>query len=244
MTGDAVQTGDATAGLSGPSARPVGGGAVPTVLLTGFEPFEQQDVNASWAAVRAVAETWEETADGAALVTATLPVSFARAPRRLAELLRDVRPTLVVAVGEAGGRAAVSVERVAVNVQDARIPDEDGAQPVDVPVVPGGVAAYFSSLPVKACLVALHDAGVPGEASNTAGTFVCNTIAYVLADQLAAGHAPGARGGFVHVPRLPEQVPEGSVSLGVEATAEGLRAVLRAALRTTGDLRLAAGTLA
>jgi len=235
VSAGAVRADDAPAG---------GGGAVPTVLLTGFEPFEQQPVNASWAAVRAVAESWDQAGERAALVTALLPVSFARAPRRLAELLLDIRPSLVVAVGEAGGRSAVSVERVAVNVQDARIPDEDGAQPVDVPVIPGGDAAYFSTLPVKACLTALRDAGLPGEVSNTAGTFVCNTIAYALADQLAAGRAPGARGGFVHVPRLPEQVPHGAPSLGVDAAAEGLRAVLRAALRTTEDVRLAAGTLA
>lgn len=245
MTRGAEQADDATTpGSVVGAARGGDSGAVPTVLLTGFEPFEQQEVNASWAAVRAVAESWDQTAEGAALVTALLPVSFARAPRRLAELLLDVRPDLVVAVGEAGGRSAVSVERVAVNVQDARIADEDGAQPVDAPVVPGGDAAYFSTLPVKACLAALRDAGVPGEVSNTAGTFVCNTIAYALADQLAAGHAPGARGGFVHVPRLPEQVPAGAASLGVDAAAEGLRAVLRAALRTTEDVRLAAGTLA
>ncbi|WP_308160824.1 pyroglutamyl-peptidase I [Cellulomonas sp. GbtcB1] len=245
MTRGAEQTDDGTMPdrLAGAN-RGAGGGAVPTVLLTGFEPFEEQEVNASWAAVREVAESWDQTAEGAALVTALLPVSFARAPRRLAELLLDVRPDLVVAVGEAGGRSAVSVERVAVNVQDARIADEDGAEPVDVPVVPGGDAAYFSTLPVKACLAALREAGVPGEVSNSAGTFVCNTIAYALADQLAAGHAPGARGGFVHVPRLPEQVPVGAASLGVEAAAEGLRAVLRAALRTTEDVRLAAGTLA
>ncbi|GIG37506.1 pyroglutamyl-peptidase I [Cellulomonas pakistanensis] len=247
MTGGAVQV-DATSGGAGAERAErgggaPGGGAVPTVLLTGFEPFEQQEVNASWAAVRAVADSWDQAAEGAALVTALLPVSFARAPRRLAELLLDVRPSLVVAVGEAGGRANVSVERVAVNVQDARIPDEDGAQPVDVPVVPGGDAAHFSSLPIKACLAALREAGVPGEVSNTAGTFVCNTIAYALADQLAAGHAPGARGGFVHVPRLPEQVPARAASLGVEGAAEGLRAVLRAALRTTEDVTLAAGTL-
>jgi pyroglutamyl-peptidase len=141
-----------------------------TVLLTGFEPFEQQEVNASWAAVRAVAADWDEAAEGARLVTGLLPVSFARAPRRLASLLAEARPDLVVCVGEAGGRSAVGVERVAVNVQDARIPDEDGAQPVDAPVVPGGDVAHFSSLPVKACLAALRDAGVPGEVSNTAGS--------------------------------------------------------------------------
>ena len=217
--------------------------STPTVLVTGFEPFEQQEVNASWAAVSAVAAGWDEAAEGARLVTELLPVSFARAPRRLAELLVDVRPDLVVCVGEAGGRSAVSVERVAVNVQDARIPDEDGAQPVDAPVVRGGDVAHFSSLPVKACLAALQDAGVPGEVSNTAGTYVCNTVAYALADALAAGRAPGARGGFVHVPRLPEQVPDGAAALGVDEAARGLAAVLRTALRTTEDLELAAGTL-
>lgn len=219
-------------------------GAVPTVLLTGFAPFEQQPVNASWAAVRAVARTWDQSVEQATLVTAELPVSFARAPRRLAELVLEVRPDLVVAVGEAGGRSAVSVERVAVNVQDARIPDEDGAQPVDVPVVPGGDAAYFSTLPVKACLAAVLEAGVPGEVSNSAGTFVCNTVAYAIADHLAAGHAPGARGGFVHVPRLPEQVPEGAPSLDEEAAAAAVRAIVRAALRTDEDIALVAGTLA
>jgi pyroglutamyl-peptidase len=217
--------------------------STPTVLVTGFEPFEQQDVNASWVAVQAVAAAWDEAAEGARLVAELLPVSFARAPRRLAELLVDVRPDLVVCVGEAGGRSAVGVERVAVNVQDARIPDEDGAQPVDAPVVPGGDAAHFSSLPIKACLAALLDAGVPGEVSNSAGTFVCNTVAYALADALAAGRAPGARGGFVHVPRLPEQVPAGAAALGVEQTARGLTAVLRTALRTTEDVRLVAGAL-
>ena len=221
-----------------------------TVLLTGFEPFEQQEVNASWAAVRAVAADWDARAEGAGLVTALLPVSFARAPRRLAELLAEVRPDLVVCVGEAGGRSAVGVERVAVNVQDARIPDEDGAQPVDEPVVPGGPVAHLSTLPVKACLAAMQAAGVPGEVSNTAGTYVCNTVAYALAEQLGAsgrggaGGPAGARGGFVHVPRLSEQVPAGTPSLDVTASAAGVAAVVRAALRTTVDVRVAAGTLA
>ncbi len=219
-----------------------------TVLLTGFEPFEQQEVNASWAAVREVAAGWDADAEGAALVTALLPVSFARAPLALDALLAEVRPDLVVCVGEAGGRSAVGVERVAVNVQDARIPDEDGAQPVDVPVVGGGPDAYFSSLPVKACLAAVLAAEVPGEVSNSAGTYVCNAVAYALAARLAAGAAGGdgttARGGFVHVPRLPEQVPTGAPSLGAARAGAGVAAVLRAALRTTQDVPLAAGTLA
>lgn len=240
-----------------------------TVLLTGFEPFDGQPVNASWAAVRKVAATWpgpvdaedpaatpdasrdatldaapdagrDATPDAATLVVRRLPVSFARAPRRLAELLAEHRPDLVVCVGEAGGRGRVSVERVAINVQDARIPDEDGEQPVDVPVVPGAPAAYFSSLPVKAALLAARDDGVPAEVSNTAGTFVCNTIAYALADQLT--RMPGARGGFVHVPRLPEQVAAGAPALDAVRSARGITAVLDAALRHRDDLVFAAGT--
>ncbi|RMI07058.1 pyroglutamyl-peptidase I, partial [Cellulomonas triticagri] len=194
-----------------------------TVLLTGFEPFDGQEVNASWAAVREVAAGWDAEAEGATLVTALLPVSFARAPGALDALLAEHAPDLVVAVGEAGGRSAVSVERVGLNVQDARIPDEDGAQPVDSPVVADGPAAYFSTLPVKACLAAVLAADVPGEVSSTAGTYVCNTLAYVVGDRLAAGAgAPGARGGFVHVPRLPEQVADGAASLAADRAGAGL----------------------
>jgi pyroglutamyl-peptidase len=212
---------------------------VTTVLITGFEPFEQQEVNASWAAVQTLAAQWSDP--GTTLVARLLPVSFARAPQVLAALVAEVRPDLVLCVGEAGGRAAVGVERVAVNVQDARIPDEDGDQPVDLPVRDGGPAAYFSTLPVKACLTAILDADVPGEVSNTAGTYVCNTVAYALADLLAGGDV---RGGFVHVPRLPEQVAPGTASLPADRAAAGLGAVLRAALSTTSDVRVAAGTLA
>nr|WP_210732269.1 pyroglutamyl-peptidase I [Cellulomonas denverensis] len=236
-------------------------------MLTGFEPFDGQPVNASWAAVREVAAAWpgpvdaqdpaatatpdatpaptpdagrDATPDAATLIVRRLPVSFARAPQRLAELLAEHHPDLVICVGEAGGRGRVSVERVAINVQDARIPDEDGEQPVDVPVVAGGPAAHFSSLPVKAALLAAREAGVPAEVSNTAGTFVCNAIAYALADQLT--RMPGARGGFVHVPRLPEQVAGGAPALDAARSARGITAVLAAALRHREDLVFAAGT--
>ncbi|HEY0188950.1 MAG TPA: pyroglutamyl-peptidase I [Cellulomonas sp.] len=215
-----------------------------TVLVTGFEPFERQQVNASWAAVREVEAAWDEP--GTTLVARLLPVSFDRAPLVLAGLLAEVRPDLVLCVGEAGGRSRVGVERIGINVQDARIPDEDGAQPVDRPVRADGPAAYLSSLPVKACLTAVRAAGVPAEVSSTAGTFVCNTIAYVLGDLLAdggSGATDDARGGFVHVPRLPEQVPAGAPSMPAPEAAAGLTAVLRAALATEVDVPVPAGTL-
>ncbi|MEV7971676.1 pyroglutamyl-peptidase I [Cellulomonas sp. NPDC089187] len=206
-----------------------------TVLLTGFEPFDGQPVNASWAAVTEVGRCWSGPE---ALVTAQLPVSFTRAPERLRALIVEHRPTLVVAVGEAGGRGRVSIERVGINVQDARIPDEDGAQPVDVPVLPGAPTAYFSSLPIKAALLAVQDVGVPVEVSNTAGTYVCNTIAFALAHELAT---TGARGGFVHVPRLPEQMPTGQPSLSAELSGRALTAVIESALAHPVDVPMAAG---
>lgn len=203
-----------------------------TVLLTGFEPFDGQPVNASWAAVREVERRWSEPST---LVTALLPVSFARAPGRLGELIAEHRPDLVVCVGEAGGRGRVSIERVGINLQDARIPDEDGAQPIDVPVVDGGPAAHFSTLPVKAALLAVRAAGVPGEVSHTAGTFVCNTIAYAVGEQRV-------RGGFVHVPRLPEQMSPGEPSMSAQDAGRALGAILHAALTTADDLAVTAGT--
>jgi len=243
-----------------------------TVLLTGFEPFDGQPVNASWAAVREVAALWagpsdvadhlpaaepgdaageagpvaderghdapesgsREIAPAPRLIARMLPVSFARAPRRLAELIAEHRPDLVLCVGEAGGRARVSIERVGINVQDARIPDEDGAQPVDVPVVAHGPAAHFATLPIKAALLAARATSVPVEVSNTAGTYVCNTIAYTVGDL-------GVRGGFVHVPRLPEQMPAGAPAMAAADAARALVAILGAALSTADDAVVAAG---
>ncbi|WP_448060538.1 pyroglutamyl-peptidase I [Cellulomonas hominis] len=215
------------------------------VLLTGFEPFDGQRVNASWAAVEQVALDWTGPAE---LVTRRLPVSFARSATMLRTLVAEVDPDLVVCVGEAGGRGTVSLERVALNVQDARIPDEDGASPVDEPVVAGGPVAHLSSLPLKACLVAVRAEGVPVEVSNTAGTYVCNSVAYVLAELIEQGRRQGGteppRGGFVHVPRTPGQVAVGEPSLDAGSAARALAAVLRTALSTSVDLPVQAGTLA
>lgn len=193
-----------------------------TVLLTGFEPFEAQSVNASWLAVEEVARAW----DGPPLAVVRLPVSFRRAPQALLEALERTRPEVVVCVGEAGDAQALRVERVAVNVADARIADNDGAQPVDAPLVPGGPAAWFTGLPLKACVAAAVEAGVRAEVSDTAGTYVCNAVFYRLAEALAGSDVPH---GFVHVPRTPEQRGDGRGMATADA-ARGLAAVVRTAL--------------
>ncbi|MEV1026330.1 pyroglutamyl-peptidase I [Streptomyces sp. NPDC050264] len=208
------------------------------VLLTGFEPFGGESVNPSWQAAELVAAA---PPDGLAVTAVQLPCVFGESLTALRAAVERVRPELVLCLGQAGGRTGVTVERVAVNVDDARIPDNAGAQPIDEPVVPGGPAAYFSSLPVKACVAAMRSAGVPAALSNTAGTFVCNHVAYGLGHLLAT-ELPGVRGGFVHVPWAPSQVPDGSApSVPVDLVATGLRALLSAAASTRDDLRVTEG---
>ncbi|WP_341474724.1 pyroglutamyl-peptidase I [Simplicispira sedimenti] len=153
---------------------------------------------------------------------------------------RPTRPALVLCLGQAGGRGALSVERIAINLVDARIPDNQGEQPVDAPVVPAGPAAYFATLPVKALHRAAQRAGLPCEVSQTAGTFVCNAVFYGLLHQLAAGAAAGARGGFVHVPWLPEQ---GAPAMQLRDMVRGVHAMLWAAVLHRQDIAAGAGAL-
>ena len=189
------------------------------VLVTGFGPFEGQAVNASWHAVEALAARWTGPDE---LVVRELPVSFRGARQAAAVAIAEVEPDLVVCVGRGGGPSAVGVERVAVNVIDARIPDVDGSAPVDVPVIAGAPAAFFSTLPVKACAAAVARRGVPVEVSNTAGLYVCNATFYALQHLLAA--RPEVRSGFVHVPRTPAQVDAGAPAMEVDDAATALLA--------------------
>lgn len=213
-----------------------------TVLLTGFDPFGGESLNPSWLAAEAL---HGETIAGRRIVAVQLPTSFARGPRALRAAIRRHTPELIVCVGQAGGRAQISLERVAINVDDARIADNDGAQPVDTPIVRGGPAAYFSTLPIKTMFAALREADIPAEISQTAGTFVCNRVFYALMHALAedANLRVGIRGGFVHIPYLPEQAAArpGAPSLSLGIVVAGLRIMIETALRTRKDRRIAAG---
>lgn len=221
--------------LSSPAGPAVGRHRV---LVTGFDPFGGQTVNPSWIAVQQLDGT---EIDGHRVVAAQVPTRFDRSLPVLYELLAEHRPSLVLCTGQAGGRSAISLERVAINVIDARIPDNAGAQPIDVPVAEGAPAAYFSTLPIKAMLAAVLDAGVRAEVSQTAGTFVCNQVFYGLMHRLATDASlAGTRGGLVHVPWLPQQ---GQPSMTTEQLVMGLRAALGCALRTKADVRLQAGAL-
>ena len=207
------------------------------LLLTGFDPFGGSALNPSWLAARAL---HGQRIAGHTVVAAQLPTAFGTAQARLQALLTEHRPALVLCLGQAGGRAALSIERVAINLVDARIPDNQGQQPVDQPVQSQAPAAYFATVPVKAMLQAVRRCGLPGEVSLSAGSFVCNAVFYELMHQIATGAVPGARGGFVHVPWLPEQR---APSMPLHDMVRGVHAMLWAAVLHPQDIALGAGTL-
>lgn len=213
--------------------------AAHTVLLTGFEPFGGESENPSLRIARALDR---KRIAGHRIVGAALPTEFARSLAVLETLLKQHRPSLVLAVGQAGGRSQISLERVAINLIDARIADNADDQPVDVPVIRDAPNAYFSTLPLKAMLQRLHAAGIPAALSHSAGTFVCNQVFFGLAHHLAT-HRPRARGGFVHVPYLPQQAArhDNAPSMALETMVEAIRLCIEAAL-TTDEVHFAAGT--
>lgn len=210
------------------------------VLFTGFEPFGGESVNPSWEAVALAAA---EPPPGLEAVAVRLRCVFGAALDELRAAVRRTGPELVLCVGQAGGRPDVTLERVAVNVDDAAIPDNAGNQPVDLPVVAAGPAGYFSTLPIKACLAAVRAAGIPASVSQSAGTFVCNHVFYGLMHLLAT-EFPAVRGGFVHLPYAPEQVvARVAPSLPVGVSAQALRVVAATAADRTADLQLGAGAI-
>lgn len=211
---------------------------VPTVLLTGFNAFGGDAINPSWLVAQALGG---QMMQGHKVLAAQLPTEFAASRQQLAALLRRHKPALVVCLGLAGGRAGLSLERVAINVQDARIADNAGAQPVDVPIVKSGAAAYFSTLPIKAMLQALTAAGIPAQVSQTAGTFVCNHVFYSLMHALNKQRgAARVRGGFVHVPYLPDG---GVPCMPLNDMVRGVQVAILCALNTQTDAWVGAGAL-
>lgn len=211
------------------------------ILLTGFEPFGGDAANPSWAAATLARDILR--AEGHDVEAIELPCVFGEAAARLLAAVNRWNPDLVISLGLAGGRDRISLERVAINCDDARIPDNAGQRPVDEEVVPGGPAAYFSTLPVKAALRALQIAGIRAEVSQTAGTYVCNHVFYALMHALAK--RPQVRGGFVHIPYDDSGLPLGNTvpAMPLRTMAAGIAVVVRAALVTDTDLTLSAGAI-
>jgi pyroglutamyl-peptidase len=209
-----------------------------TVLVTGFEPFGGESINPSWEVVK---QFDGMIIEHCRVVARQLPCVFGESLAVLNGAIDALSPAVVLAVGQAGGRVDITVERVAINVDDARIPDNDGQQPVDAVIVPDGPAAWFSSLPIKAMVAALRERGIPASVSQTAGTFVCNHVMYGLLNKIS-GQAE-TRGGFIHIPYLPQQAAAhpGAPSMAAETVKEALEIAITVALRQTTDIKITGG---
>lgn len=214
---------------------------MPTVLVTGFDPFENEPLNPSWEAVRTLDG---QGIAGAEIIARQLPTVFGESNRVLGKLLQTLRPDVVIAVGQAGGRPEMSIERIAINVDDARIADNAGKQPIDTVIAGDGPAAYFSTLPIKAIVRELRVGGIPASVSQTAGTFVCNHVFYGLMHAIARQNLP-TRGGFIHIPYLPSQAAKhpGQPSLAHDTVIAGLRIAIETTLRRPEDIRETGGQL-
>jgi len=174
---------------------------VKKLLLTAFEPFAGEKINPSLEAARQMSRV---AFSGAVIDTAELPVDRHQAVTTALELIHESRPDIIIMLGEAGGRFRINPERIAINVDDFRIPDNAGNQPKDEPIVEGGPAAYFSTLPIRAMVDQIISAGIPAAISNTAGTYLCNRLFYSVMHAISTEGLP-AIAGFMHLPYLHEQ---------------------------------------
>lgn len=202
------------------------------LLITGFDPFGGEKTNPAIEAVKRL----PAAIAGATVVPLEIPTVFGTCAEVVRQAIITERPDVVLSVGQAGGRSALTPERIAINLDDGRIPDNAGFQPVDQPIQPNEPAAYFTQLPVKAMAQAIRQAGLPSHVSTTAGTYVCNHIMYQV-QHLRATEFPQLQAGFIHIPFLPEQVVQrsGVPSLSLTDDVRGLTAAIRAIVIAHAD---------
>lgn len=220
-----------------------------TVLVTGFEPFDGDSLNSSWEVARRLNDQKLTVPRGrgparrtAHIVARRLPCEFDRSRAALSRLVKSLDPVLIIALGQANLRNEVSVERVAINISDARIADNAGARPIDTPVIEAAPVGYFSQLPIKAIVEGLRKAGIPASVSQTAGTYVCNHVFFGLMHLLAQSY-PDKRGGFIHLPPLPQQAARlpGTPSLALDTMVQAVQLAVTVSLSRSRDLRASDG---
>lgn len=210
------------------------------VLVTGFDPFGGESVNPAYEAVKLLPDTIK----GAEIIKLEIPTVFTRSGPAVEAGIQEHNPDVVINVGQAGGRPCVTVERVAINLREATIPDNDGEQPMDVPVHEDGEPAYFATIPVKAVIQNVRDHGIPCSMSYTAGTYVCNNVMYNSL-YLAATKYPQIKAGFIHVPYADEQVVDktyGTPSMTLATIAKALEYAIEAVVENKEDIEMEAGT--
>lgn len=209
-----------------------------TLLITGFEPFGGDELNPALEAVKRLEGLQLE---GARVVTCTVPVVLQTSIDAVIGAIKTHKPDYIMTVGQAGGRSAITPERVAINIDDYRIPDNEGNQPIDQKVLGNGPDAYFSTLPIKAMVKAMQDKGIPAQLSNTAGTFVCNHLFYGVQHYL---RDTNINHGFVHIPLMTNQCLDGSKpTMSLDTIVEGLAIAAQAIVDNDKDISFGAGTI-
>lgn len=203
------------------------------ILVTGFEPFGGETINPSVEVIKRLPSSMLT----AEIIPLEIPTAAVKSAAKIKEAVFALQPDAVLSIGQAGGRADISVERIGINIDDYRIPDNENNQPIDVPVIAGAPAAYFVTLPIKAMVQNIQAHGIPASISNTAGTFVCNHVCYSIA-HFAAGYSPKRiRTGFIHIPFLPEQVigKTAMPSMALETAVQGITAAIEAIIKYPVD---------
>lgn len=208
------------------------------ILVTGFDPFGGELVNPAIETVKRL----RDNISGAEIIKLEIPTVCHKSLRIIEEAVVKYDPDVVLSIGQAGGRPDITIERVGINVDDCRIPDNEGNQIIDEPVYPDGPAAYFVTIPIKVMVQRIQSRGIPASISNTAGTFVCNHVTYGVCHMLAAKY-PGKRSGFIHIPFLPQQVidKKNMPSMSQDVLVEGIEAAIEAIVDTPTDIKVMGG---
>lgn len=210
------------------------------ILITGFDPFGGESVNPALEAVKMLPDTIE----GAEIHKLEIPTVFRKSLEKIEEKIKEINPEVVISIGQAGGRFGITPERVAINIDDARIEDNEKNQPIDIPIYEDGEMAYFSNLPVKAMVQEMIKNGIPASLSNTAGTFVCNHVMYGVL-YLVDKKYKNIRAGFIHVPYIPSQVVNkpNTPSMAISDIAKGLELAIKAIVLNEEDIKVLGGAI-
>lgn len=211
------------------------------ILVTGFDPFGGEKINPSSVVLRYLPDSIEK----AQIIKQQLPTVFKKSIQQMIDYIDEFKPDVVLAIGQAAGRDALTMERIAINIDDARIPDNEGNQPIDEAIYPEGAAAYFTTLPIKKMVEAIKTAGIPGAVSNSAGTFVCNHVMYGALHYANQETAPSFRAGFMHIPIIDEQA-EGSSEIyhmKLKDLVTGIIAALKSLAEDQDDIKIIGGSL-
>ena len=210
------------------------------ILITGFDPFGGESINPALEAVKKLPTTILNSE----VIKIEIPTVFEKSLKKIEENIIKHNPDVVISVGQAGGRFGITPERVAINIDDARIKDNEGNQPIDIKIFEDGENAYFSNLPIKAMVKEMTDNGIPASVSNSAGTFVCNHVMYGIL-YLIDKKYPNIKGGFIHVPYIPSQVvtKPNNPSMSIDDIAKGLELCIKAVIENSSDIKTVGGTI-